>query len=139
MNSPTLPQKNFKFSAKPLWSLAPVQPLTMAYKYRFLVLNCKTPRSLRQLNETLRRIKKFYNYRSQSAATASYGKLGTLFRSLGQYDKARQYQEKRSLSEQKLATGMEKQQVTSTQELCSNHSVNMIRPENIRRNRIFNF
>ena len=41
----------------------------MAYKYRCLVLNCKTPRrSLRQLNETRRRIKKFYNYRSQSAA-----------------------------------------------------------------------
>ena len=79
MNSPTLPQKIFKFSAtspvpirrsaKPLWSLAPVQPLTMAYKYRCLVLNCKTPRrSLRQLKETRRRIKKFYNYRSQSAA-----------------------------------------------------------------------
>ena len=67
----------------------------MAYKYRCLVLNCKTPRrSLRQLNETRRRIKKFYNYRSQSAATASYGNLGTLFRSLGQYDKAREYQEK---------------------------------------------
>ena len=33
------------------------------------MLNCKTPRrSLRQLNETRRRIKKFYNYRSQSAA-----------------------------------------------------------------------
>ena len=41
----------------------------MAYKYSYLVLNCKTPRrSLRQLNETRRRIKKFYNYRSQSAA-----------------------------------------------------------------------
>ena len=33
------------------------------------MLNCKTlRRSLRQLNETRRRIKKFYNYRSQSAA-----------------------------------------------------------------------
>ena len=33
------------------------------------MLNCKTPRrSLRQLKETRRRIKKFYNYRSQSAA-----------------------------------------------------------------------
>ena len=79
MNSPTLPQNFLNFPqlhlfvfvglAKPLWSLAPVQPLTMAYKYRCLVLNCKTPRrSLRQLNETRRRIKKFYNYRSQSAA-----------------------------------------------------------------------
>ena len=79
MNSPTLPQKNSNFSqlhlflfvgpAKPLWSLALVQLLTMAYKYRCLVLNCKTPRrSLRQLDETHRRIKKFYNYCSQSAA-----------------------------------------------------------------------
>ena len=41
----------------------------MAYKYRCLVLNCKTLlRSLRQLNETRRRIKKFNNYLSQSAA-----------------------------------------------------------------------
>ena len=41
----------------------------MAYKYSHLVLNCKTPRrSLRQFNETRRRIKNFYNYRSQSAA-----------------------------------------------------------------------
>ena len=32
------------------------------------MLDCKTPRrSLRQLKETRRRIKKFYNYRSQSA------------------------------------------------------------------------
>ena len=33
------------------------------------MLNCKTPRrSLRQLDETRRRIEKFYNYCSQSAA-----------------------------------------------------------------------
>ena len=41
----------------------------MAYKYRCLVLTCKTPRrSLRQLDETRRKIKKFYNYCSQSVA-----------------------------------------------------------------------
>ena len=58
--------------AKPLWSLVLVWPLTMAYKYRCLELNCKAPRrSLRQLDETRRRIKKFCNYRSQSAAHQS--------------------------------------------------------------------
>ena len=34
----------FVCPAKPLWSLAPVQPLTMAYnKFRRLVLTCKLP------------------------------------------------------------------------------------------------
>ena len=68
-NFPQLHLFVFVGLAKPLWSLAPVEPLTMAYKYRCLVLNCKTLlRSLRQLNETRRRIKKFNNYLSQSAA-----------------------------------------------------------------------
>ena len=70
--------------AKPLWSLALVQPLTMAYKYRCLALNCKTPRrSLLQLDETRRRIKKFYNYCSQSAAHQSSFKV--FFKNLVRY------------------------------------------------------
>ena len=34
---------------------------------------------------------------------------------------------------------LEKQQATETWECCSDHLFNMTRPENIRRNRIFNF
>ena len=41
----------------------------MAYKYKRLVLTSRTPwRGLRQLGETHRRIKKYYNHCSQSAA-----------------------------------------------------------------------
>ena len=76
---PSCPKKFSKFSqlrlflfvgpAKPLWSLVFVQPLTTAYKYRRFELTCKTPRrSLQPLHETRRRVNKFYNNCSQSAA-----------------------------------------------------------------------
>ena len=79
MNSPTFPQKSLKFFAT---SPVPVRRSGQAFmvigpriaaNHSLLIqafsVTCKTPRrSLRQLDETRRRIEKFYNYCSQSAA-----------------------------------------------------------------------
>ena len=59
-----------------------------------------------------------------------YAKLGVMYQSQSQYNKAREYREK-ALAINIEITGIEKRQTTETLELCSDHSANMTRPENI--------
>ena len=79
MNTPAFPQKILKFfetspvpvrrSGQAFMVIGPRIAANHSLLIQAFSVTCKTPRrSLRQLDETRRRIEKFYNYCSQSAA-----------------------------------------------------------------------
>ena len=54
----------------------------------------------------------------QNGEAASYGNLGAVYLSLGEYEKATQYLEKSFVIQKKWKTEMEKLPLTETLELC---------------------
>ena len=76
-------------------------------------------------------IMKTIGYKRKEALAYEY--LEVVFYSLGEYQKAKEYSERALPSQQKLATGKEKDHFTGTLELFFTHSVNIRRLKNITR------